>query len=69
MKRLVNDKGDTITEPKKILKEQKEFYKKLYTSNDKVEFKMNVIPENKISADDKKSMDTPITLDELSKAL
>jgi nitrogen regulatory protein PII-like uncharacterized protein len=33
LKRLVNEKNEEITEQKEILKEQREFYKRLYTSN------------------------------------
>jgi hypothetical protein len=79
MKKNLLENGDEITDSKEILKEQSKFYKDLYT--DKTEcsarlldeaykyFLDDKIPLKCIDNDDQETLDEPITMDELTKAI
>ena len=66
---LVNQKGETVRQAQAILKEQKQFYQDLYTSNLTVHFEMNIPPEKKLSEEQVNQIDGELTLEELGIAL
>ena len=61
--------NEIITNPKTILKEQRNFYQTLYSSNPRINFDMSIPPPIKVSEADKKGMEGLLTMQELSKAL
>ena len=66
---LINDKNESITGTQNILIEQANFYKKLYTKDPNISFKMDTLPERKVSETDKVLLDSDITMEELAIAL
>ena len=70
MSSLKNEKTKlTITEPKAILKEQKNFYSELYTKNKKVCFILENKTNIKLTPEDREALDAPITMEELTEAV
>ena len=71
--KLVNDLGTEITDNKEIMNEQKNFYKKLYTSNNATLIENDIFYNNdnipKLSCEDKDSCERDITLEECTHAL
>ena len=61
--------GTLTKNPDKILKEQRNYYEKLYTSDENVEFKIENKNDPKISDLDKDLVDKDITIDDLKYAL
>ena len=61
--------GSKTKDSKKILKEQSNFYSRLYTSDENVEFNVQVKNLPVLSNRDKESLDKPITLEDLAHAL
>ena len=69
MKQLIEDDGSIERDQKKILMEQVNFYRKLYTSNSNVFFEYENKMQTKLTTDDKNNLGKDISLDELSQAL
>lgn len=67
---LQTNRGKVVTAQKDIIKEQVEFYQKLYASDNTVQFSLN-LPEDadRLSNEDKEFMDRPLTYNEISSAV
>ena len=66
---VVDDKGNLCSKPNEVLRVQADYYKKLYTTDPKTKFNMNIIPERCISESDKQIMEKPLIMEELKDAL
>lgn len=69
MHKIRNQKGQIISDPKKVVSEQANFYRKLYTSNKNVNFNLVNETERKLSLDQKIKMDKDLTIEELANAV
>ena len=70
MKCLINDKGEIITDQSKILKEQTNFFRKLYEKDNEVDFHCMPNPNDpKLTEIDKDFCDMPLQIDELFDAV
>ena len=69
MSQIYKDNGQIIQNPKEILREQKDFFRKLYTSDNKVNFSFPVKLEQQVSEDFKQQMEGEVTEKELGEAL
>ena len=69
MKAVFTDNGQMVTRPKEVLKEQCNFYKKLYTVDDNIQFHFNKTIDKKLSKEEKDEIEGDLTIDELSLAL
>ncbi len=69
MKSTLLADGTRTKDPKKILKEQKKFYSRLYTADENVEFDVEVKNLPKLTAKEKNDLDKDITIDDLAFAL
>ena len=68
MSALIKD-SEIITDPDILLKEQQEFYAKLYKSDPNIQFKCDPTDIPKLSEADSETMEHPISLAELTEAL
>ena len=66
---LIMDSGEIIREPKKIIRAQCNFYRKLYSEDKKIVFKSPKFKGPKLSNEERENLEKPITMDEMSKAL
>ena len=69
MSSLLNEDGTETVDPLKILKEQKKFYKKLYTKDEKVEFTYKNTENILITDNMPDSLEGKITMQELKLAI
>ena len=69
MRSLINDRQVTITKTNDILREQREFYKNLYTTDQTIQFKMATESPQKVPVDLRTALDSELTIDELAVAL
>ena len=70
MKCVITEDGQITRNQATILNEQTKFYKKLYTSDPKVQFSLRPKAEEKIlSEENKKRCEEPLTIDELYDAI
>ena len=66
---VVKGNGQVVRNSQKILMEQKNFYAQLYSSNPKVSFQMNILPEQSLTDLQRDAIEGPITLEEMGLAL
>ena len=69
MTKLIDDQGNSITNPKKILKAQHEFYSELYSSDKNTEFKFQNKDGKTISEADKIELEKDYTFEEITQAV
>ena len=69
MSTVINEAGKRITDPKEVLNEQKKFYENLYTSSRRVSFRMEHVPEKKVTDVERELMEQDISIKELKIAL
>ena len=69
MRQVYNEKGELITENSNILEQQNIFYQKLYTKNAKVQFRIKNWTGRYVTEEQKRMLDSPISLQELTSAL
>ena len=65
MKSVFNEQGKLVSSEKEILQQHALFYKKLYMSDSKIEFKDPEKPEVKIDEETKTRLDSKITIEEI----
>ena len=67
---LINDQGETISNPNEVLNEISRYYQVLYTSKGRINLDyLDKIVVNQLSPDTKQNMDSPLTVEELGQAL
>ena len=69
MTSIKNDAGTIITDSRKFLDAQKDFYRKLYTSDPRVNFRLKNHTERKLKLQDKLKLDAMISHEEVSQAV
>ena len=67
--KLIVQEDKIVTKQKDILKEQKNFYESLYKSNLNIKFEMKREPPHKVNEEMKVTLDSELTLEEVSEAL
>ena len=66
---LITEEGKTINTQKGILNEQKRFYEKLYSADKSVKFKIDNDSAPRLSEEEQRELDKPITKQEVADAL
>ena len=69
MKCLQKDDGTITTNPTEILEQQRLFYKKLYTSDETVSFKLKNTTGTKVHPEDRTDLESDVTFEEVTQAV
>ena len=69
MTRMYDSAGHLTCNPNQVLRIQSQFYRKLYTCDTQIDCSITNEPDRKLSENDKKLLDSEITMDELTQAV